>query len=600
MPDNMKTAEQSMPGLFRYFFEILAPERKFYWLAVIYGVGISLLTLATPISVQMLINTVANIGMVTPLVVLSLTLFTLLLIAGAMNALRIHLMDVFGRRFFARMVSEISLRSIYAQNPFFDDRGESALFNRFFDIVIVIKQLPNLLVGGFTIVLQMVVGFLLVSSYHPLLLAFNAAISLLIWLVWMIWGRRAIRSSVELSHRKHATAAWLEALGHSNGFYKTEQHIDDALTRTDEVTGRYIEQHSRHFGHHFAQTLSFLFIYALASAALLGLGGWLVIEGELSLGQLVAAELVLSAVFFGISQLGTYLTYFYDVCGAVDELSLFFRVQQELPSRAHKRLSGDSSLRFYKVTAEGRGQDIKLNFEVPAKARVCAYATSHVAQRLFTDLVRGHEQPLSGYLTLGGTDLRELKAYEARREIIVLDRPNAVEATIREFLRLSADNDETVDVMEYLGLVGLDDKVAQLPHGLDTKLAGTGAPLSITETLQLKLASAMIAKPRLLVLSQAYDAVPETFLLQCMDEMQARCQGTIIYFTYENADLGFDRYLCLGHDKQVMEESYEALCRDLGLSVSGLRPPAAVYGEEAAKFESTADGAGIESGGGEG
>lgn len=581
MADNMRTDEQTLSDVFRYLIEILAPERSFYWLALVYGVGISLLTLATPISVQMLINTVANIALVAPLVMLSLTLFGLLLIAGALNALRIHIMDIFGRRFYARMVSEISLRSIYASNPYFDDRGDGALFNRYFDIVIVIKQLPNLLVGGFTIVLQMAVGFLLVSSYHPLLLAFNAVIGLLIWLVWRIWGRRAMRSAVELSHRKHATAAWLEALGHSNGFYKTEQHIGAALERTDAVTAHYMEQHRLHFRHHFSQTLSFLLIYALASAALLGLGGWLVIVGELSLGQLVAAELVLSAVFVGVSQLGTYMMYFYDVCGAIDELALFFQVEQEMPSQAHKRLQGDSSLHFYKVTAEGRGQSFSLDFTVPAKARVCAYADSHVAQRLFISLVSRHEQPLSGYLTLGGTDLRELKAYEARREIIVLDRPNAVEATIREYLRLSADNDESVDVMEQLRLVGLAEKVAQLEEGLDTKLAGTGAPLTITETLQLKLAAAMIARPRLLVLSQAYDAVPEVQLLRSMDALQETSQTSIVYFTYENADLHFDRYLCLGNDQQLMEESYEALCRAMGLSEHALRPPAPMYGDDA-------------------
>jgi putative ABC transport system ATP-binding protein len=580
MPDNKQTPDQVFSSLFRFFFEILAPERSFYWLAVVYGIGISLLTLATPISVQMLINTVANIGLVAPLVVLSLSLFVLLLVAGALNSLRIYVMDVFGRHFYARMVSEISLRSIYARNPFFDDRGDSALFNRYFDIIIVMKQLPNLLVGGFTIVLQMVVGFLLVSSYHPLLLAFNAAIALLIWVVWAIWGRRAIRSAVELSHRKHATASWLEALGHSNGFYATEQHIDTALSRTDEATGHYMEQHRLHFRHHFAQTLSFLVIYASASAALLGLGGWLVIVGELSLGQLVAAELVLSAVFFGISQLGTYLTYFYDVCGAVDELSLFFKVEQEVPSEAHKRLQGDSSLEFFRVTADGRGQTISLDFKVPARSRVCAYADSHVAQRLFTNLVRGQDMPQSGYITLGGTDLRELKAYEARREIIILDRPNAVEATIREYLRLSADGSSTFDVMEELARVGLAEKVAQLPDGLDTRLAGTGAPLSITETLQLKLAAAMMAQPRLLVLSQAYDAMPEVHLLNAMNALQARCQTTIIYFTYENADLAFDRYLCLGHNKQVIEESYEALCLDMGIAPHALRPPVAVYGDQ--------------------
>jgi ABC-type bacteriocin/lantibiotic exporter with double-glycine peptidase domain len=591
MPDNMSVPEQSLSGLFRYFFAILAPERSYYWLAVIYGIGISLLSLATPISVQMLINTVANIGLVTPLVVLSLSLFALLLVAGALNALRIHIMDVFGRRFYARMVSEIALRSIYARNPFFDDRGDSALFNRYFDIVIVSKMLPNLLVGGFTIVLQMVVGFLLVSSYHPLLMAFNVGTALLIWLVWMIWGKRAIRSAVELSHRKHATAAWLESLGHSNGFYKSELHIDAALSRTDAITGHYIEQHERHFRHHFSQTLSFLFIYALASAALLGLGGWLVIQGQLSLGQLVAAELVLSAVFIGVSQLGIYLSYFYDVCGAIDELSLFFRVEQEMPAQAHRRIEGDTSLTFSQVRAEASGQAIALDFSFPARARVCTYADSHAAQRLFINLVRRHETPKAGYIAIGGTDLRELKAYEMRREIIVLDRPNAVETTIRDYLRLSAENDETVDTMGILRIVGLDRTVTQLADGLDTKLAGSGWPLTITETLQLKLAAAIIAKPRLLVLSQAYDAMPEVHLLHAMDALQERCSTTIVYFTYENADLGFDHYLRLGHDEQTIEDSYEALCREMGLSEHGLRPPAAIYGELEDRADLQGDGA---------
>ncbi|CAN0597323.1 unnamed protein product, partial [Ectocarpus sp. 12 AP-2014] len=302
--------------LARFFTEILAPERSYYGLAIVYGIGISLLSLATPVSVQMLINTVANIGLTTPLIVLSLTLFFLLLLAGGLNALRIYIMDVFGRRFYARMVSEIALRTIYARNPYFDDRGKSELFNRYFDIIIVMKMVPNLLVGGFTIVLQTVVGFLLVSSYLPLLLAFNVAVALLIWMVWIVWGRRAMRSAIELSHRKHYSASWLESLGHSNGFYKSELHIDAALTHTDAVTSSYIEQHRQHFRHHFSQTLSFLFIYAAASAALLGLGGWLVIIGELSLGQLVAAELVLSVVFVGVSQMGIYLSYFYDVVGA--------------------------------------------------------------------------------------------------------------------------------------------------------------------------------------------------------------------------------------------------------------------------------------------
>lgn len=576
MADELSAQENNLSSLSKFFFAILEPERSFYALALVYGVGISLLSLATPISVQMLINTVANIGLTTPLIVLSLSLFVLLLIAGCLNALRIQIMDVFGRRFYARMVSEIALRSIYARNPFFDDRGKSALFNRYFDIIIVMKMLPNLLVGGFTIVLQTVVGFLLVSSYHPLLLAFNLTVAILIWFVWLIWGRRAIRSAVELSHRKHYAANWLESLGHSNGFYKSEAHINEALTRTNFYTGHYMEQHLKHFRHHFSQTLSFLFIYAAASAALLGLGGWLVMSGELSLGQLVAAELVLSVVFLGVSQLGIYLSYFYDVCGAVDELSLFFQVEQDVPKESHARIEGDSSLRFNQVAV---APSIRLDFEIEPRSRVCVYADSHRAQRVFTNLVRGHAVPDAGYITVGGADLRELKAYEMRKEIIVLDRPNAVETSIRDYLKLAGSQDG-VDVMEILRVVGLYDTVTQLSQGIDTELYGTGWPLSITETLQLKLAAAIIARPRVLVLSQAFDAMPEVHLLRAMNVLQERSETTIVYFTFENIDLEFTCYLRLGHEQQSMEPNYDSLCQNMGLSQHPLRNPLSIYGED--------------------
>lgn len=69
------TEQFRVSAIFAILFRLLGPERDFYILAILYGVGISLLTLATPISVQMLINTVANTALATPLIVLSGTLF---------------------------------------------------------------------------------------------------------------------------------------------------------------------------------------------------------------------------------------------------------------------------------------------------------------------------------------------------------------------------------------------------------------------------------------------------------------------------------------------------------------------------------------------
>ncbi|MDH3506977.1 MAG: ABC transporter ATP-binding protein/permease [Gammaproteobacteria bacterium] len=566
MSDQRLTNEPSLRTLIGSIVRILGPESDFYSLAIIYGVGISLFSLATPISVQMLINTVANTGLTLSLVVLSVTLFVLLLLSGLLNALRIHVMELFQRRFYARMVSEIALRSIYALNPFFQDQRMGALFNRYFDIVIVQKNLPNLLIGGFTIVLQAAVGFVLVSLYHPLLLVFNLVLVALIWIIWLAWGKRAMFSAVQVSHRKHAVASWLEGLGESNGFFKSERHIVEALNRTDEVTGEYIKQHARHFRHHFAQTLSFLVLYALASAVLLGLGGWLVIQGQLSLGQLVAAELVLSVALLGVSQLGTYLAYFYEICGAIDELSLFYGIRQEEPTGGIVALGASADLQFANVSVGERGETL-LDLELPGGTRVMGVVESHGLQRDFVNLLKRHTKPNSGYISLGGVDVMSVQPHILRQQIIYLARPTTVDLTIREYLALSGDNDSNQRDLAVLETVGLTSAIARLEHGLDTRLSTTGWPLTISETMQLKLAAAIIAEPRVLVLNQLYDVMPEAVLRRALDMLQAKCGCTVLYFTDCYRDLGFDTYFYLGSTQQRVFDSVEALCRETDFEV---------------------------------
>ncbi|MGD1956163.1 MAG: ABC transporter ATP-binding protein [Sphingomonadales bacterium] len=554
------------------FFKLLKPERNFIFLGIIYGIGISLLSLATPISVQMLVNTVAFTGLAGPLIVLSLTLFGLLLASGLLNALRVHLMEIFGRRFYARMVSEIALISLYAQNPFFSDDRRAPLFNRYFDIVTVQRNIPILVIGAFTVLLQAAVGFTLVSFYHEYFIAFNAVVIGLIWGIWIVWGRGAVRTAVALSHKKHAAAAWLEGLGASNGYFKSDRHIAHALTRTDGATGEYIEAHRSHFRYTFSQTIAFLVLYAAASAALLGLGGWLVIIGQLTLGQLVAAELVLSAVFFGLSQLGSYLTYFYDLCAAFEELSLFYNVEQEEPGGRIAEETGSYALSFVNVRGDARGLPSTFNFEIESGQQVMAHAANHGIQRLVTNLLKRHVNPLGGYIAFGGSDIMETEVHGLRREVMVLDRPTLVEMSIRDYLRLSAADATPAKVTAAIRAVGLEGIIARFDKGLDTDLAATGWPLSLAETMQLKLAAAIIAHPKLLVMTQLMDAVPKDALQAALDSLAQSSGTSVIYFTNRQEALSFNAFLQLGYTEQVLTPSFDRFTAVTNPSASEPRP----------------------------
>ncbi|TAD75269.1 MAG: ABC transporter ATP-binding protein [Sphingomonadales bacterium] len=550
----------SLVKFFRIFFDILKPEANFYWLAAVYGIGISLLSLATPISVQMLINTIANTALTAPLVVLSLTLFGLLFISSMLYALRVHLMELFARRFYARMVAEMSLISVYAQNPFFGDQKKSALFNRYFDVVYVQTAIPILFIGGFTTLLQIAVGFVLVSLYHPYFLGFTLVMIALIWVVWLVWGSRALRTGVDLSHAKHATAAWLQTVGASNGFFKSQRRIDYALDKTDDHTRDYITQRKRHFRHLFSQTIAFLLMYAAASAALLGLGGWLVIQNQLTLGQLVAAELVLSAAFFGVAQLGSYLGYFYDLFAAVEEISHFYDVEQEQPKGDDPFDGPDHTIVMKGVRGRARHEDAQFDLEIPSGAIIMAAASQHGVQRLFTSLLKLHALPQGGIATLGGIDMKAIEPHHLRKNVHVLDRPSTVEMTIREYLALSCPDTAPQRMIGALETVGLADMMATLEKGLDTPLAATGYPLSAVELQQLKLANALLERPRILVLSRLFDLIDPEPIARAVTELRSQSYSTVIYFSNRRIDLGFDRFLYLEAHQQRYFDTFEEFC----------------------------------------
>ena len=178
---------------------ILAPERQFYYLILVYGVAVSALTLALPLSVQVLISTVSNTALLRPVVVLALLLFALLALSATFAAIQVYLMEMFERRFFTRIVSEVSLRLIYALPAHMNALNRDELVNRYFDIMTVQKSLPPLLVGGIGTILQIAVGMTLTSFYHPVFLFFNIVTLVLAYIVCRIPHRGASRSSLALS-----------------------------------------------------------------------------------------------------------------------------------------------------------------------------------------------------------------------------------------------------------------------------------------------------------------------------------------------------------------------------------------------------------------
>ena len=536
--------------VYSWMKDILWPEKNYFWLAIIYGIGIALLGLATPVSVQLLINSIANTALPVPLFTLSAILFGLLIVSGLLSVLRVHLMELYRRRFMARLVADVTMRAINAADPFFQDDRRIDLFNRYFELVNMQKAVPSLLIGGFTIILGMIVGLIVTSFYHPFFLAFNLVLIALLWAVWAIWSKGAMKTSIILSHEKYNAAHFLETVGASNGFYKSARHIDYALNRAEQVTSNYVKAHADHFGYQFPQTIAFYFLYAAASAGLLALGGWLVIQEQLSIGQLVAAELILSGVFAGMNSLYSYLDDWYDLVASIEELSLLYGLKQESPPTAGLAPPRGGALELSLVRFDLPAGSASLNLQIAEGSRLVCQGVPGM-EREFADLLKRLEKPTSGLITLGGVDIALMDPLALRSDIVVLDRAAIVESTIADYLRLANPDKNAADQMAALKLVGLEDRLALLPDGLDTRLSSTGAPFTVAKMMQLKLAAAILSEPRILVMSPLFDTVARARLKAVFDHFRDS-RTTILYFSNRPEDLVLDGYLWLGLDRQLI------------------------------------------------
>ena len=494
---------------------LLRPEKQDLWVILVFSILVGLLALASPVAVEALVNTVAFGRYLQPVVILAILLFTFLAFAGAMRALITFLVEVMQRRLFIRVVEDLAYRLPRVRQQAFDQAHGPELVNRFFDVVTLQKSITALLLDGISIVLQTVIGMAVIAFYHPFLLGFDVVLLLLIAFIILGLGRGAVRTAIKESKAKYAVAAWLEELTNHPTAFKLHAGAQFALERADQLAINWLNARRSHFRIVMRQILFALGVQALAATALLGLGGWLVLLGELTLGQLVAAELIVMIIVGSFAKLGKHMESFYDLLASVDKLGHLF----DLPIEPHDKLfhlrdtvPATVSVRDVDYSYGSLKVIDDLSFQLRAGETVAVVGPSASGKSTLVDLISGLRPPNSGHVELDGIDLRELRPDSLREHLAVARGIEIFHGSIDENVRLSRPQISALDVRESLSAVGVLDDLLRLPEGLNTQLQTDGAPLTTSQATRLMLARAIIARPRLLLIDGTLDALPDDTL----------------------------------------------------------------------------------------
>ncbi|HHH31168.1 MAG TPA: ATP-binding cassette domain-containing protein, partial [Polyangiaceae bacterium] len=478
-------------------------------MVLIYAIFSGVLSLVTPVAVQALVNTIAFGSVLQPLIILTAVLLAGLAFGAVLQALRLYVVEVLQRRIFVRVATDFGRRIPRLTRDVHDSQHVPELANRFFDVITVQKAGSALAVDALGLVLQTAMGLCLLAFYHPILLAFDALLVVLLILVVVIPSRAGIDTAIKESRAKYATAAWLEAMAASPTLFRGAEPADMAAARTDALCRRYLGERASHWRKLLTQIAGGLGLQVTASVALLGVGGWLVMKRQLTLGQLVAAELVVALIGAGFAKLGKQLEKLYDTLAAMDKIGHVVDAERERDGGIRIDATGPMRLDLDAVTRKGPGATMQtaITATIPARARCAVVGPSGSGKSTLLEILAGIRAPTDGQLRADDVDLRRVDLLLFRKDVCVVGDEPLPYATIAEFLRLARPHASSEVLHNALRQVGLADKLAMLPHGLDTRLLPNGSPLSRTEARRLQLARALVQRPRLLILDGALDGL---------------------------------------------------------------------------------------------
>lgn len=510
---------------FSRLWQLLRPEASDIWLVVVFAFVVAILMLATPIAVEALVNTVAFGRFVQPIVVLALILLTFLGFQGAVRALQTYVVEIVQRRLFARVAGDLAYRLPRADLAHCDGKYVPELVNRFFDVVTVQKVAAQLMLDGLGLVLNALIGMAVLGFYHPWLLGFDMFLLVSIAVIIFVLGRGAVASAIKESKHKYYMAGWLEDVARCPVAFRNDGGAEFAIERADKLIHDYLLARRKHFRIVLRQVVFALGLQAVASTVLLGLGGWLVVSGELTLGQLVAAELIVTVIVGSFAKFGKHMESFYDLLASVDKLGVLF----DLPTQRQDGMLDLEASRPTAVILDNVSYSPGGGYPVLSGVSAQILPGDHVAvegpagsgKSTLLDILYGLREASAGTVTIDGFDPVDLRPDVLRDRVALARGSEVFAATIEENVHMHREEVRAADIREILDGVGLLPRANRLPEGCNTELSSDGSPLSETDQRLLSIARAVAGSPGLLLIDGVIDGLGDADLERVLNYLQA-------------------------------------------------------------------------------
>ena len=516
MTKNMLTAWQRLIGL-------LELDKKDVFQTFYYAIFAGLVNLSLPLGIQAIINLIQGAQISTSWIILVILVTLGVAFAGALQLMQIRIIENVQQKIFTRASFEFSYRFPKIKMSELENYYPPELANRFFDTLTAQKGLAKILVDFPTALLQILFGLMLLSFYHPFFIIYGLLLLLLIYVVFKYTAQKGMETSLKESKSKYKVAHWIQEIARTIVSFKLSGKTSHAITKNDGLVSEYLDARESHFKVLVMQFIQMIGFKVLVTAGLLLIGGILVLNQEMNIGQFVAAEIIIVLVIGSVEKLIVGLESFYDVLTSLEKLGQV--VDKELePQEGEKPFKENEGFVVelndvsYKAAINSKTILKNIDLTISPTCTILVNGPSGSGKTTLLRIIAGLIEPTGGSIFINNINLRGINLNYYRSHLgQSFTEESPFEGTLMENITFGDKSITTDEIMWAIEKVGLTNFVKEQPKGLQTIIYPEGQQIPYTVSKKIVLARSIVRKPRLLILKDPLDQFNDPDISNIMD-----------------------------------------------------------------------------------
>ena len=546
-----------------WFWPALQRHRSALTQVLVASFVVQLFTLANPLLIQVIIDKVISQRSLDTLQVLGMALIAVTLFEGVLNSLKTFLFQQTTNRIDMRLGSEVIDHLLRLPLGYFDRRPVGELSTRIGEL----EKIRNFLTGqALTTILDCAfsVIYIAVMCLYSWQLTIVALLVVPIQVTFTILGAPLFRRQFRNAAKENA---------------KTQSHLVEVLTGIQTVKAQNVEMvsrwkwqesYNRYIARSFEKTITgttltqiSTVLQKISQLLVLWIGASMVLNGDLTLGQLIAFRIIsgyvtqpllrLSGIWQRIQELRVSFERLGDVVDTPMESDAVDQSKVALPSLNGRIRFDNVSFRFAPHKPDVLSH---VNLEIQPGSFVAIVGQSGSGKSTLMKLLSRLYAPGEGRVLIDGYDIAKVELYSLRRQIgIVPQDPLLFSGSVQDNIALTSPDARSEEVVAAAEVACAHEFIMELPEGYSSDVGERGAGLSGGQRQRVAIARTLLSRPKLVIMDEATSALDYENERRISENLRLRLQDcTVLYITHRLSTVKRADQIVMMHQGAVVEQ----------------------------------------------